>query len=160
MERRSTALVVTLGLALVLGSAGCQQTAPKSGDGDGTGDGGTEFQTDTGDVETVTPIALSDLETIYFDYDKSNIRADQRGNLQSDADAVKTREGATIPAVAMLADALGLPVILLPIGWPDDDPHSHREKLQRDQFLRGIECFVHYFAEVSRGQPGASTPAD
>ena len=70
---RSIALVLTLGLALVLGSAGCQQTAPGSGDDDGSaGGGGSDFQTDTGDVETVTTTELSDLETIYFDYDKAS----------------------------------------------------------------------------------------
>ena len=49
MERRSIALVVAAGaFALVLGSIGCQQTAPREQDS-GTA-GGTDFTTDTGDI--------------------------------------------------------------------------------------------------------------
>jgi len=94
MERRSIALFLTLGLALVLGSVGCQQTAPGSGGDDGTADGGSsDFTPDTGEVETVTTVELTELETIYFDYDKATIRSDQSGNLQSDAESIKQQDG-------------------------------------------------------------------
>jgi peptidoglycan-associated lipoprotein len=92
MERRSIALVLILGLALVLGSVGCQQAGPKSGDDDGSAGGGRDFATDTGEVEIVESVGLVDLETIYFDYDKAAIRSDQRANLQSDAAAIKQRD--------------------------------------------------------------------
>ena len=85
MERRSIALVVTAALALVLGSVGCQQTAPAPTDTSAR----EEFPKDTGEVETVETVELTELSTIYFDYDKSTIRGDQRGNLQDDAKAIQ-----------------------------------------------------------------------
>ncbi len=88
MERRSIALVVTAALALVLGPVGCQQTAPAPADTSTSEEFPTEFPTDTGEVETVETVELRELSTIYFDYDKSTIRGDQRENLQEDAKAV------------------------------------------------------------------------
>ena len=87
MKRRSIALVVTAAFALVLGSIGCQQTAPAPKD---TGVK-EEFPKDTGEVETVETTELTDLSTIYFDYDKAVIRLDQRANLQSDAEAIQAQ---------------------------------------------------------------------
>ena len=88
MERRSIALVVAAGaFALVLGSVGCQQTAPAPTDTSAK----DEFPRDTGEVETVETVEPTDLSTIYFDYDKSAIRADQRENLQRDAEAINAR---------------------------------------------------------------------
>ncbi len=89
MERRSIALVVTAALALVLGPVGCQQTAPEPKD---TGVK-EEFPKDTGAVETVETVELTELSTIYFDYDKATIRADQRESLQSDAKGIQGRSG-------------------------------------------------------------------
>jgi len=86
MERRSIARIMTAGFALVLGTAGCQQTAP----GTDSGDSG-EFATDTGAIESVESVELTDLQTIYFDYDQSAIRSDQRDGLRSDAEAIKAR---------------------------------------------------------------------
>jgi peptidoglycan-associated lipoprotein len=76
--------------ALVFAVSGCQQTGP-TGSGDADGGTGDDFMTDTGEIETVETVDLSDLKTIYFDYDRSTIRADQRANLQVDADAIKAR---------------------------------------------------------------------
>jgi peptidoglycan-associated lipoprotein len=89
MKRRSIALVVAAVFTLVLGSVGCQQTAPAPED---TGVKG-EFPTDTGAVETVETVELTELSTIYFDYDKATIRADQRESLQSDAKAIQGQSG-------------------------------------------------------------------
>jgi len=87
MERRSIALVVTVAaFALVMGSVGCQQAAPKTTD---TGSG--DFATDTGEIETVESTELTELETIYFDYDKAVIRSDQRASLQADAKAIQSQ---------------------------------------------------------------------
>jgi len=87
MKRRSIAFVVTAAFALVLGSIGCQQTASTPKD---TG-AKEEFPRDTGDVETVETVELTDLSTIYFDYDKAVIRSDQSANLRSDAEAIQAR---------------------------------------------------------------------
>jgi peptidoglycan-associated lipoprotein len=85
MKRRSVALVVTAAFTLVLGSVGCQQTAPAPED-TGAKD---EFPKDTGAVETVETVELTELSTIYFDYDKATVRSDQRASLQADAKAIQ-----------------------------------------------------------------------
>jgi peptidoglycan-associated lipoprotein len=87
MRRRCIALAVTAAFTLVLGSVGCQQTAPASKD---TGVR-EEFPKDTGEVETVETVELTELSTIYFDYDKAAIRADQRASLQADAKAIQAQ---------------------------------------------------------------------
>jgi peptidoglycan-associated lipoprotein len=85
MERRSTALVVVAVISLAMATIGCQQKGPaETPTTSGTGD----FETDTGAVETVTTQELAELKTIYFDFDQSTIRADQRGSLKTDADAI------------------------------------------------------------------------
>ena len=97
MERRSIALVVmAAAFALVLGSAGCQQTAPTKPTTDTTGTTGTttgqDFEPDTGEIETVETVELRELKTIYFDYDKSAIRADQRSNLKADGEGIREQD--------------------------------------------------------------------
>lgn len=90
MERRSTALIAVVVIGLVMGTVGCQQKSPTD-----TGDtGGTtgDFQTDTGAVETVETVELVELKTVYFDYDQSSIRSDQRANLRADADAILAQQ--------------------------------------------------------------------
>jgi len=90
MVRRSQSLVLAAAFfASMFALAGCQQTAPGTGDTDGgTGD---DFGTDTGEIEVVETVDVSDLKTVYFDFDRSTIRADQRGNLQTDAEMIKQR---------------------------------------------------------------------
>jgi peptidoglycan-associated lipoprotein len=81
--------------ALVLGSVGCQQTAPQeqdSGSDTAGGAGGTEFTPDRGEVEPYETTELPELKTIYFDYDKAAIRADQRASLRTDADAIGSQQ--------------------------------------------------------------------
>jgi peptidoglycan-associated lipoprotein len=94
MERRSIALVaMAAAFALVLGSAGCQQTAPTKSTADTTGGtAGQDFQPDTGEIEPVETVELTELKTIYFDYDKSAIRADQRSSLKADGDGIRAQE--------------------------------------------------------------------
>jgi peptidoglycan-associated lipoprotein len=87
MERRSIARGVTLAIALAAISVGCQQTAPGTGSDGQSG----EFTPDTGEIESVESMELSDLATIYFDFDQSSIRADQRAGLQADAKAIEAR---------------------------------------------------------------------
>lgn len=89
MERRSNALVVVAVLGLTMALIGCQQTGPAE-KADTSGSGG-EFQTDTGAIETVVTEELVELKTVYFDFDDATIRADQRGSLKADADAILAR---------------------------------------------------------------------
>ncbi|MFQ5416961.1 MAG: OmpA family protein [Myxococcota bacterium] len=86
MERRSIARGVTSAIALVAILVGCQQTAPVTG-----GEPEGEFTPDTGEVESVESVELSELKTIYFDFDQANIRADQRAELQADAKAIEAQ---------------------------------------------------------------------
>ena len=91
MEQRfNTLLAAAAVFAAVLAMSGCQQTGPK-GSGDADGSTGDDFGVDDGSIETVETIDLSDLKTIYFDFDKSTIRADQRPGLQTDAEAINKR---------------------------------------------------------------------
>ena len=93
MERRSIALVATgAAFVLMLGSAGCQQTAPAGAQRDAGTDSGRDFSTDTGEVETVETVELTDLKTIYFDYDKAAIRSDQRANLRADFETIDSQK--------------------------------------------------------------------
>ena len=87
MERRSIARVMTAAFALVLVSAGCQQTAPGPDPGAAQG----EFTPDTCAIEPVESVELTELKTIYFDYDQSAIRANQRDGLQTDAKAIQAQ---------------------------------------------------------------------
>jgi len=89
MRRRSIALAVAAAFTLVLGSVGCQQNKPAPKE---TGVE-KEFPEDTGEVQTFESHELTELNTIYFDFDKATIRADQRGNLQADATAIKEQQG-------------------------------------------------------------------
>jgi peptidoglycan-associated lipoprotein len=77
------------GFGAVLALSGCQQTGP-AGSGDKNG-GGNDFGVDSGEIETVETIDISDLKTIYFDYDRAAIRTDQRGNLTADAEVINRR---------------------------------------------------------------------
>ena len=90
MERRSTALIAVVVIGLAMGTVGCQQkSGSESGDTSGTSG---DFETDTGAIETVQTTELTDLKTVYFDYDQSSIRSDQRANLRTDADAILAQQ--------------------------------------------------------------------
>jgi peptidoglycan-associated lipoprotein len=73
---------------LALGLAGCEST-PKSGtDGSSSKPTGSEF--DQGSVPSGSGGGSStSLETVYFDFDRAEIRADARSALQSNASAIK-----------------------------------------------------------------------
>ncbi|GGN01182.1 hypothetical protein GCM10007092_14020 [Thermus composti] len=51
---------------------------------------------------------------------------------------VYTREGGTIPVVAELKEALGVPIVLLGLGLPDDNLHAPNEKLDLVNLEKGI----------------------
>jgi len=90
MERRFSALVIAMAaFGTVFAISGCQQTGPAgSGDKDGAG---KDFGVDSGEVDVVETIDITDLKTIYFDYDQATIRTDQRASLTADAEAINRR---------------------------------------------------------------------
>ena len=77
---------------IALGFAGCaSKQAGDAGDASGQGTGtGSEFDDGSlGDGSSVSTSNISDLETIYFDYDKSAIRNDSAGVLRNNASVIK-----------------------------------------------------------------------
>jgi acetylornithine deacetylase/succinyl-diaminopimelate desuccinylase-like protein len=58
-----------------------------------------------------------------------------------------TRSGGTIPFVPQLQQRLGIPIILLGFGLPDDDIHAPNEKMSLPNFFRGIETIIRFLQE-------------
>ncbi|THV02184.1 CNDP dipeptidase [Dendrothele bispora CBS 962.96] len=59
-----------------------------------------------------------------------------------------TREGGSIPVTLTFAEALGVSVLLLPMGRGDDGAHSTNEKLDRSNFIQGTKLLGTYLYEV------------
>ncbi len=90
MKRGFGAVVIAIG-ALAVGSAGCATTDAGSVD-DASNQAGTGSEFDDGSLgssSAVSTSALSDLESIYFDYDKSSIRGDGAAVLRENAEVIK-----------------------------------------------------------------------
>jgi acetylornithine deacetylase/succinyl-diaminopimelate desuccinylase-like protein len=63
-----------------------------------------------------------------------------------DAAPLYMRTGGTLPIVADFQDTLGVPVVMMGFGLPDDNAHAPNEKLSLPCFYRGIETVIHYLA--------------
>jgi acetylornithine deacetylase/succinyl-diaminopimelate desuccinylase-like protein len=63
---------------------------------------------------------------------------------------VYTLEGGSIPIAVLLQRLFKLPVVLMGFGLPDDRLHSPNEKFYLPNFYRGIECCVHFLAELGK----------
>jgi peptidoglycan-associated lipoprotein len=92
MKKRFGALVVAVG-AIAIGSAGCaSKSATEAGDGSGRAQTGSEF--DDGALDpSASKTAISDLESVYFDFDQSAIRSDGAASLRKDAEIIKANAG-------------------------------------------------------------------
>ncbi|KAI0267287.1 CNDP dipeptidase [Gloeopeniophorella convolvens] len=62
-----------------------------------------------------------------------------------------TREGGSIPVTLTFAEALGVNVLLLPMGRGDDGAHSTNEKLDKSNFIEGTKLLGSYLYEVAAG---------
>ena len=62
--------------------------------------------------------------------------------------AVFVREGGSIPVVATFDKLLGVPCVLMGIGLQDDNLHAPNEKIDLDQFYRGIEAAAYLMEEI------------
>jgi len=60
-----------------------------------------------------------------------------------------TREGGSIPVTLTFAEALGVNVLLLPMGRGDDGAHSTNEKLDTSNFIEGTKLLGSYLHEVA-----------
>jgi peptidoglycan-associated lipoprotein len=91
MKRGFGAVVIAIG-ALALGAAGCTTTDAGSGDDAASNQAGTGSEFDDGSLGSGSGVSssnLSDLETVYFDYDKANIRSDSAAALRNNAEIIK-----------------------------------------------------------------------
>jgi acetylornithine deacetylase/succinyl-diaminopimelate desuccinylase-like protein len=60
------------------------------------------------------------------------------------------REGGSIPIVEVFQSVLGAPAVLLGLGLPGDNIHSHNENFDLDNFFGGIKASAIFFDEITR----------
>jgi acetylornithine deacetylase/succinyl-diaminopimelate desuccinylase-like protein len=82
-----------------------------------------------------------------IDYQAPAIQAADRAyELGFGAKPVYMRGGGTLPIVSDFQDVLGVPVVMMGFGLPDDNAHAPNEKFHLPTFYRGIETLIHYYA--------------
>ncbi len=91
MRRRFGAIVIVIG-AIALGSVGCASKQTGAADDAANQGTGTGSEFDDGSLGQGSPVStstISDLETVYFDFDKSSIRSESAGVLRNNAGVIK-----------------------------------------------------------------------
>lgn len=63
-------------------------------------------------------------------------------------DPVFIREGGSIPIAALFNDILGVPIVLMGFGLPDDNLHAPNEKYSLDQFYKGIRTVASFLQKL------------
>ncbi len=63
---------------------------------------------------------------------------------------VFTRSGASIPVANVFNSILGLDIIFMGLGLPDDGLHSPNEKFETTQFYKGIEAVIKFLEKVGQ----------
>ncbi|HXZ05170.1 MAG TPA: dipeptidase [Ktedonobacteraceae bacterium] len=58
------------------------------------------------------------------------------------------REGGSIPIAALFHDNLGVPVVMMGFGLPDDNLHAPNEKYSLSQFYKGIRTVARFFENI------------
>jgi acetylornithine deacetylase/succinyl-diaminopimelate desuccinylase-like protein len=58
------------------------------------------------------------------------------------------REGGSIPIAALFHDILGVPVVMMGFGLPDDNLHAPNEKYSISQFYKGIRTVARFFENI------------
>ena len=69
-----------------------------------------------------------------------------------------TREGGTIPVLSTLQHTLGLPVVMMGFGLPDDNVHSPNEKFTLENFRRGIQTAIHFYKGLAKQHRESTAP--
>jgi len=64
--------------------------------------------------------------------------------------AVFIREGGSIPLVATMYKEFNKPCVLLGFGLPDENAHAPNERLNLENFQKGIVSLAYYYDEASR----------
>ena len=63
---------------------------------------------------------------------------------------VFVREGGSIPIVPSFEQMLKVPVVLMGVGLPDDNLHAPNEKMDLEQFYKGIEASAYLMEELGK----------
>lgn len=53
-----------------------------------------------------------------------------------------------MPVVSQIKDILGVDSVILGFGLPDDNLHAPNEKQHIPTFFKGVESYVHFFANL------------
>ena len=69
--------------------------------------------------------------------------------------AVFIREGGSIPLVPMMYKAFKKPCVLLGFGLPDENAHAPNERLNLENFQKGILSLAYFYDEVARANGAA-----
>ena len=64
------------------------------------------------------------------------------------AEPVYSREGGSIPIATVVQEALGIPILFMGFGLPDDNLHAPNEKLHLPNFYRGIRVGIALMEEL------------
>jgi acetylornithine deacetylase/succinyl-diaminopimelate desuccinylase-like protein len=75
---------------------------------------------------------------------------------------VFVREGGSIPIIPIFQHLLKVPVVLMGVGLPDDNLHAPNEKMDLEQFYKGIEAAAYLMEELGKrpkASSGSSRPA-
>lgn len=59
------------------------------------------------------------------------------------------REGGSVPVVSQMQRILGVESVLTGFGLPDDNLHAPNEKVHLPTYLRGIEAFIRFYANLA-----------
>jgi acetylornithine deacetylase/succinyl-diaminopimelate desuccinylase-like protein len=58
------------------------------------------------------------------------------------------REGGSIPIAALFYEILGVPVVMMGFGLPDDNLHAPNEKYSLSQFFKGMRTVAHFLQNM------------
>ena len=61
---------------------------------------------------------------------------------------VFSREGGSIPIATVVQESLGIPILFMGFGLPDDNLHAPNEKLHLPNFYRGIRVGIALMEEL------------
>ena len=98
--------MVSLTAAFAFGLAACQTTTEEETEQTSQSTG-SEFDQGSGTSTAPRSTSITSLETVYFDYDRSEIRPDARSALQTNATAIKGNDGWGVVTVEGHCDERG-----------------------------------------------------
>ena len=70
---------------------------------------------------------------------------------------VLVREGGSIPFTATIQKALRVPVVLMGFGLPDENSHAPNERLDLENYHRGILAAAYLLEELAKPRPAAKS---